>query len=239
MFFVPAGAGCPGLAASLPVGRHAVEQHAIRGAGRSGLVDYNHVEPCDVRLVLPERLPDDTFYPVSAGCLPAVFFRDRQTESRGLPVILPAKYRKPFVAAARGFFEHAAEGRRIEKPVVFFEPVDRAASQLEKGLLPRGLRRELGAAFGTAALQNEAPGFRRHTGTKTVSACTLDLARLIRTFHGSGTWFFRKSLNDLRSGRAARVRRWSSGVNRRGHGSPAGPRRADSKADLAALRQTL
>jgi hypothetical protein len=46
------------------------------------------------------------------------------------------------------------------------------------------LRRQPGAAFGAAALEDETPGLRRHAGTKTVVACTLDLAGLICAFHG-------------------------------------------------------
>jgi hypothetical protein len=46
------------------------------------------------------------------------------------------------------------------------------------------LRRQLGAALGAAALEDETPGLRRHAGTKTVVACTLDLAGLICAFHG-------------------------------------------------------
>ena len=45
------------------------------------------------------------------------------------------------------------------------------------------LRRQLGAAFGAAALQHEAPGFGRHASTETVGACALDFAGLECAFH--------------------------------------------------------
>lgn len=45
------------------------------------------------------------------------------------------------------------------------------------------LRRQLRAAFCTAALENEAPGFGCHACTKTVGACALDLAGLECAFH--------------------------------------------------------
>ena len=76
------------------------------------------------------------------------------------------------------------------------------------------LRRELRAAFGSATLENEAPGLGRHAGTKTMCPCTLQVAWLIRTFHLPGTWVFRMPFNGLRSGRAARVRTRPYSVNR-------------------------
>ena len=45
------------------------------------------------------------------------------------------------------------------------------------------LRRQPCAAFCAAALQDEAAGLRRHTGTEAVRACALDLAGLICAFH--------------------------------------------------------
>lgn len=84
------------------------------------------------------------------------------------------------------------------------------------------LRSKLGAALRAAPLENEAAGFRSHTGTKPVGACALDLARLIRTFHclvpGDLSAFC-----GPRTRRAARVRRWFARVNRRGsrYGPPA------------------
>ena len=101
------------------------------------------------------------------------------------------------------------------------------------------LGRELGAAFGATALQHEAPGFRRHTGTESVSACTLDFARLIRTFHLSGTWFCRWPCGGLRSGRAARLRTWQNAVNRPLQTVFDGPDGGYGVTHMAALRQTL
>jgi hypothetical protein len=46
------------------------------------------------------------------------------------------------------------------------------------------LRRQLRTAFGTAALEDESPGFRRHSGTKSVCAGALDFAGLECAFHG-------------------------------------------------------
>jgi hypothetical protein len=46
------------------------------------------------------------------------------------------------------------------------------------------LRRQLRTAFGAAALEDETPGFRRHSGTKSVCACALDSAGLKCAFHG-------------------------------------------------------
>ena len=148
--------------------------------------------------------------------------------------------RKPFVPAARGFFEHAAERFGIEQPVLFLEPVNGAACQLWGAAgSDRLLGREFGAAFRATTLQHEAPGFCRHAGTKTVCACTLDFAWLIRTFHVSGTWFFCRPRGDLRSGRAARVRTWQIAVNRRPQTLLARQQGAYGLTHMAALRQTL
>ena len=45
------------------------------------------------------------------------------------------------------------------------------------------LRRQLRAAFGAAALEYEAPCFRRHTGTESVGSCAFDFAGLKCAFH--------------------------------------------------------
>jgi hypothetical protein len=45
------------------------------------------------------------------------------------------------------------------------------------------LWRQLRATFCAAALENESPGFGRHTSTKTVGACALDFAGLECAFH--------------------------------------------------------
>ena len=160
--------------------------------------------------MLSERLPDNALDSVSAGCLSTVFLGNGQTESGPVHLVFSVQHRKPFIPAARCFFEHACKSGRIKQPVFFLEPVQRAASQ-ESGVwrwrLSQQSGRELSAAFGAAPLQNKASGFGRHARTKTVCACALDFARLIRTFHLPATWVFCRPLNDLRSGRAARLRR--------------------------------
>ncbi len=91
-----------------------VEQLSIPGGRGLRLIDHDDIESGQFRLVLPKRLPDNAFDPVSACGLPAVLFRYRKTQPRDVRVILPAKYRKPFVPAARRFFEHAPERRGIK-----------------------------------------------------------------------------------------------------------------------------
>ena len=237
---VPAITAVAAFLAASPVSRHAVEQLPVGGFGGRRLVDDNNVHSAYLRLVLSKRLPDDALYSISTGRLPAVFFRYRQAQPGVIEVILPGEYRKPFIAATRGFFEHAAERLGIEQPVLFLEPVNGAACQVWGAAGSGGLLgRELGAALGATALQHEAPGFRRHTGTKTVCACTLDLAWLIRTFHLSGSWFFRRPRHGLRSGRAARVRTWQNAVNRAPQTVFRDRRRPYGVTDMAALRQTL
>jgi hypothetical protein len=72
-----------------------------------------------------------------------------------------------------------------------------------------------------------------------VCACALDFAWLIRTFHLSGTWFYRRPLGDLRSGRAARVRTWQNAVNRGPQTLFACLRCRYGLTHMAALWQTL
>ena len=123
-----------------------------------------------------------------------MLFGDCQTEARGLVAILPAQHGKPFVPAARRFFEHALVGRSIEQTVVFVKPIWRAADQFWMFVRRRNgrpgavfsLRRQLGAALGAAPLENEAAGFGSHAGTKTVCACALNFAWLVGAFHWSG-----------------------------------------------------
>ena len=79
--------------------------------------------------MLPKRLSDNALDSVSAGRLPAVFFRDCQTKSGNILLIVSAQHRKLFITTARRFFEHAPEGRGVEQPVFFLKPVVRAASQ--------------------------------------------------------------------------------------------------------------
>lgn len=101
----------------------AVEQRLISCRSSGRLVDNDDIAPHQCHLVLSKRLADYALDSVSAGRLPAVLFRDRQAEPRGALLVLSAKHRKPFVATARRFLEHAAERSSIEQPLVLFEPV--------------------------------------------------------------------------------------------------------------------
>ena len=64
-----------------------------------------------------------------------------------------------------------------------------------------GLRRQLGAAFGAPALEDEAAGLRGHASTKSVRPGAFDLARLIGAFHG-----FKPAVPRPLSGRSRRGR---------------------------------
>jgi len=106
------------------VRRHAVEQLSVAGCLCRGLVNHNNIQANHFCLVLPKRLSDNAFDSVSAGCLPTIFFRNSEAQPRDVCVIRPAKYGKPFIPAARRFFEHAAECSSIQEPVFFLEPVE-------------------------------------------------------------------------------------------------------------------
>ena len=96
---------------------------------RGGLVNDYHVEARQLCLVQSKRLPDNPLDSVSRCCCPTMLFGDCQTEARDLVAILPAQHGKPFVPAARRFFEHALVGRSIKQAVVFVKPIWRAADQ--------------------------------------------------------------------------------------------------------------
>lgn len=66
--------------------------------------------------MVPERLPDDAFQPVSAGCEPTVLLADRKSESWLVGAVWPVKNCKHFVAAAVGLLEDATEGGFVSKP---------------------------------------------------------------------------------------------------------------------------
>ena len=89
-----------------------------------GLVNHNDIQARHFCLVLSKRFPDNALDSVSAGCLPAILFRNCEAQPRYFCVVRPAKYGKPFVPAARRFFEHAAECSSIQEPVFFLEPVE-------------------------------------------------------------------------------------------------------------------
>jgi hypothetical protein len=106
---VPAVIAVADRLAPPPVGRDAVEQLPVSRRRGCRLVEDDYIQSANLRLVLSKRLPDDPFYSIPAGRMPAVLLGYRQAEPGGITTVLPGQYRKPFVPAARGFFEHAAE----------------------------------------------------------------------------------------------------------------------------------
>jgi len=187
----------PGCAAVNPVLLEAAKQPLIVLVGCCRFVHYYDVEPGQFKLVVPKRFPNESLQPVPAAGFFALLLGDRQAKPRCRPVIAPAKHGKAFVAAAGGFFKDAAESRSVQQPVVFSKPVPGVAIQLgvfvcranERADAGRELRCEFCAAFGPAALKNEAACLGRHTGTETVRAGALQFAGLIRAFHLPVTWF--------------------------------------------------
>ena len=73
--------------------------------------------------MVPKRLSDNALDSVSVCCRPAVLFRDGEAQSRLTALVVPAQNRKPFVSAARGFFEHPPIRRSIQQPLVFTKAV--------------------------------------------------------------------------------------------------------------------
>ncbi len=101
----------------------------VVAGSRGGLVNDYDVEARQHCLVQSKRLPNNPLDSVSRCCRPTMLLGDCQTEARGLIAILPAQHGKPFVPAARRFFEYALVGRSIEQAVVFVKPIWRAADQ--------------------------------------------------------------------------------------------------------------
>lgn len=73
------------------------------------LIHYYNVQAFESRLMVAKRFPDNSFEAVARCCLLALFLRYRQTKSGGIEFVFTAQHRKPFIAAARCFFKHAAE----------------------------------------------------------------------------------------------------------------------------------
>ena len=121
--------------------------------------------------MVSKRLTHDALDSVALGCVAAVLFGNRESEPRRFAFIIPAQDGKPFVPAARGFFEDVAVGGRIEQPLVFTKSVQRAASQAWMfDRRENRLRRQFGAALGAAACKHKSAGLCRHAGTETMGA---------------------------------------------------------------------
>ena len=73
--------------------------------------------------MLPERLPYDTLDVVTRCRFAAVFLGNRKPQAGAVQLVAAVQHRKPFVTAALRLFEHAAEGGRVEEPVVAAKPV--------------------------------------------------------------------------------------------------------------------
>lgn len=119
----------PGLAAVVPVCFQAVAQRAVFSVRGRGLVHDHDIKPFEFGLMLSERLPNNPLEPIPLACLLTLLLRNREPEAGDLAFVLAAKYGKPFVAAACGFFEHTAERCSIQQPAVFRKPVPGAAFQ--------------------------------------------------------------------------------------------------------------
>lgn len=106
-----------------------VKQLFVSRRSRPALIDDNNIEPCKRCLVLPKRLPHDAFDSIAAIRLSAVLFRDCKTKPGVAAVFVSAKNGKPFVLTACCFFEDTSKRRRTQEPIVFSEPVRRAADR--------------------------------------------------------------------------------------------------------------
>jgi len=89
----------------------------------SRLVDHDNIQSCQQCLLLAKRLSNNSFNTVSFCRSAAVLLGDCQTQPCDACLIAPAEHGKKLIAATGGLVEHAAESRRIKKPVVYGEPV--------------------------------------------------------------------------------------------------------------------
>jgi len=92
----------------------AVIYHAVVRHGCSRLINYDDIEPRQQRLMVPKGFSNHSLYTVSRACLATVFLRNSHSEPADLLFVVAAKYCKEIIAAACGFFEHAAESGSIE-----------------------------------------------------------------------------------------------------------------------------
>jgi hypothetical protein len=73
--------------------------------------------------LLAKRLSNNSFNTVTFCRSAAVLLGDCQTQPAGACLITPAQHGKNLIAASGGLVKHAAESRRIKKPVISREPV--------------------------------------------------------------------------------------------------------------------
>lgn len=76
------------------------------------LIQDHDVEAAELDVMPPKGLANDTFDPVSAAGLTAVFSRNGEAEPGEIGFIVPAQYRETFVATSKSLFEDTAEGCR-------------------------------------------------------------------------------------------------------------------------------
>jgi len=92
----------------------ALVYRAVLRHGRSWLINYDDIESRQQRLMVPKGFSNHSLYSVSRACLATMLLRDRHSKPANLFFVVAAKYCKEFIAAACGFFEHAAESGSIE-----------------------------------------------------------------------------------------------------------------------------
>lgn len=178
---------------SLPMFVQAVKKHFIAGPHRRGLVQHHHVEAPEDRMGVPKGFPDDPLQPVAADCGTTVFFGNCQTKPCFRPAVFFVKNRKHLIAATFCFLEDAAVRGRVKKPAAPSEAAvhHRACCwNVFRWIRNRGLlvlRREQRSSLRTPPFQHKAPGLCRHSSSKTMRTCPLQITGLECAFHVTDT----------------------------------------------------
>jgi hypothetical protein len=113
------------VAATLPVAFQAVEELCVGRCGRRGLVHDDKVKTGELLLVAAKGFTNDSFDAIPSRRGPAVLLGYRHAEPGGIRCIFSTKHGEKRVATPTCLLKHPPEVGRIEKPVLFTEPVGR------------------------------------------------------------------------------------------------------------------
>lgn len=127
---IPSFPGRRGLLAASPVRIQTTKQILVCGARGQRLVHYDDIQTVQPGLLLSKRFSNHAFNPVAPSSLFAIFFGNREPQSRELQIIFAAKHRKPVVAASHCLVKNTRERRRILQPLVIRKPLRRLGLQV-------------------------------------------------------------------------------------------------------------
>lgn len=146
-----------------------------------GTARHDHqVDTCQGRIALAECFAHQAFEPIAVNRTPDLFARYGKPQTGRAGSAGGRENRKVAICGALWMSEYPLkiggrqQAHRSGETAILYQ---RASGQSVR------LGNQTMAAFGATRIQHLAAATRRHPGAKTMSACTLDAARLESTFH--------------------------------------------------------